>query len=81
MQTIFVMVKCDLGKAYEVANPDVHVIELFTDRKGRFAATGLRPGLWRIELGAGAYSYDLNVSAAPTFQRQTTPLEPRRSTQ
>ncbi|MBV9044022.1 MAG: fimbrial biogenesis outer membrane usher protein [Alphaproteobacteria bacterium] len=69
------------GKAYEVANPDVHVIELFTDRKGRFAATGLRPGLWRIELGAGAYSYDLNVSAAPTFQRQTTPLEPRRSTQ
>ena len=27
MQTIFVMVKCDLGKAYEVADQAVQVIE------------------------------------------------------
>jgi outer membrane usher protein len=63
------------GKAYQLARPEDHPIELFTDRKGRFAATGLKPGLWRIELGA-IYVYELDVKAGPTLQRLTAPLEP-----
>ena len=65
------------GKAYQVARPEDHPIELFTDRKGRFAATGLKPGLWRIELGTSAiFVYELQVKAGQTLQRLAAPLEP-----
>jgi outer membrane usher protein len=36
------------GKAYEVARPDREPVLIFTNREGRFGASGLRPGKWRI---------------------------------
>jgi outer membrane usher protein len=39
------------GKAFEVGQPDREPVVLFTNREGRFGASGLRPGQWRIEMG------------------------------
>jgi outer membrane usher protein len=39
------------GKAFEIAQPDREPVVLFTNREGRFGATGLRAGQWRIEMG------------------------------
>jgi outer membrane usher protein len=65
------------GKAYQVAAPNDHPVELFTDRKGRFAAVGLKPGVWRIELGENAmYAYELDVKPGKTLRRLAAPLEP-----
>jgi outer membrane usher protein len=36
------------GKAYEVAEPTRDPVLIFTNREGRFGASGLRPGKWRI---------------------------------
>lgn len=38
------------GKATELAQPDRAPVTLFTNRQGRFGATGLAPGQWRIEM-------------------------------
>lgn len=38
------------GKATELAHPDRPAVTLFTNRQGRFGATGLAPGQWRIEM-------------------------------
>ena len=38
------------GKATELAHPDRNAVTLFTNRQGRFGATGLAPGQWRIEM-------------------------------
>ena len=38
------------GKATELAKPDRPAVTLFTNRQGRFGATGLAPGQWRIEM-------------------------------
>lgn len=38
------------GQATELAHPDRAPITLFTNRQGRFGATGLAPGQWRIEM-------------------------------
>lgn len=38
------------GKATELAHPDRNPVTLFTNRQGRFGATGLAPGQWRIEM-------------------------------
>lgn len=38
------------GKATELAHPDRAAVTLFTNRQGRFGATGLAPGQWRIEM-------------------------------
>jgi outer membrane usher protein len=38
------------GEAYEVAKPDREPVVVLTNRQGRFAAQGLRPGRWRIEM-------------------------------
>lgn len=38
------------GKAIELAHPDRPPITLFTNRQGRFGASGLAPGQWRIEM-------------------------------
>jgi len=38
------------GRAIEEAHPERKAVILFTSRDGRFAAEGLRPGKWRIEM-------------------------------
>ena len=38
------------GTATEVAHPDHPPVTLFTNRLGRFGATGLAPGQWRLEM-------------------------------
>ena len=38
------------GKAIELAHPDRPAVTLFTNRQGRFGATGLAPGQWRLEM-------------------------------
>lgn len=38
------------GNAYEVGKPDKAPVNIFTNRQGRFGATGLAPGKWRIEM-------------------------------
>jgi outer membrane usher protein len=38
------------GKATELAKPDRAPVTVFTNRQGRFGATGLAPGQWRIEM-------------------------------
>ena len=49
------------GYAVEVGGEHRRV-ELFTNRQGRFAAAGLRPGQWRIEIaGTPPLIYDLFI--------------------
>ncbi|MFM5950937.1 MAG: fimbrial biogenesis outer membrane usher protein [Novosphingobium sp.] len=38
------------GKAIELAHPDRAAVTIFTNRQGRFGATGLAPGQWRLEM-------------------------------
>ncbi|KHK93735.1 pilus assembly protein PapC [Novosphingobium malaysiense] len=38
------------GKATEVAHPENPPVTMFTNRQGRFGATGLAPGQWRLEM-------------------------------
>lgn len=38
------------GQATELAHPDRPPVTLFTNRQGRFGASGLAPGKWRIEM-------------------------------
>jgi outer membrane usher protein len=38
------------GRATELAHPDRAAVTMFTNRQGRFGATGLAPGQWRIEM-------------------------------
>lgn len=38
------------GNATELAHPDRPPVTIFTNRQGRFGATGLAPGKWRIEM-------------------------------
>lgn len=38
------------GSAIELAHPDREPVTVFTNRQGRFGATGLAPGKWRIEM-------------------------------
>ena len=38
------------GKAIEVDNPSRPPVELFTNSKGRFGISGLKPGKWRVEM-------------------------------
>jgi outer membrane usher protein len=41
------------GKAIEIAHPDRAPVEIFTNRDGRFGASGLKAGDWRIEMPTG----------------------------
>ncbi len=38
------------GTATELAKPDRPAVTVFTNRQGRFGATGLAPGQWRIQM-------------------------------
>jgi outer membrane usher protein len=54
------------GGATEVAKPGQPPVVLFTNRTGRFGASGLRPGRWRIEMGTTpptVYFLDVPASA------------------
>ena len=67
------------GRAIDLSDPERAPIELFTNRAGRFAAQGLRPGRWKIELGDLPLVYEIEVPAGETFVRLTQPLAPLRS--
>ena len=50
------------GSAVELAHPEREPIQIFTNRDGRFGATGLAPGRWRIRMNDAAHSlYVINV--------------------
>ena len=52
------------GKATELAHPDRAPVTVFTNRQGRFGATGLAPGKWRIEmLDADKSVYEITIPA------------------
>ncbi|ALJ16173.1 fimbria/pilus outer membrane usher protein [Sphingopyxis macrogoltabida] len=38
------------GNAFELAHPERPPVTVFTNRQGRFGATGLAPGKWRVEM-------------------------------
>lgn len=44
------------GTATELAHPDREPVVIFTNREGRFGATGLAPGRWRIDMLDGEKS-------------------------
>ncbi|MBF9151515.1 fimbria/pilus outer membrane usher protein [Novosphingobium jiangmenense] len=50
------------GTATEVAHPDRPARTVFTNRQGRFGATGLAPGKWRIEmLDAARSTFEIEI--------------------
>ena len=52
------------GKAIELAHPDRAPVTVFTNRQGRFGATGLAPGKWRVEmLDANKSVYEITIPA------------------
>jgi outer membrane usher protein len=52
------------GKATQLSNPDRAPVTVFTNRQGRFGATGLAPGQWRIEMLDGKNSvYVITIPA------------------
>jgi outer membrane usher protein len=68
------------GQAVEVAKSDQPPIVLFTNRDGRFGASGLRPGQWRIEMGTTPPTvYQLDVPAAAEGFVKTGDLKPSTS--
>jgi outer membrane usher protein len=65
------------GKATEAAAPNHEPIVLFTNRDGRFGASGLRPGQWRIEMGTTPPTvYRLDVPATAEGFVKTGDLKP-----
>ena len=67
------------GRAIDLSDPEREPIELFTNRTGRFAAQGLRPGRWRIELGSPPLVYEFDVPEGESFVRLAQPLAPARA--
>jgi outer membrane usher protein len=64
------------GRAVELA-PNGKTVTLFTSRDGRFAAQGLRPGRWRIEMPAEPpLTYGLNVEKGETSLVRVGDLKP-----
>jgi outer membrane usher protein len=53
------------GLAIELAEPDRAPVQMFTNRSGRFALSGLRAGKWRVEtrLGDRILTYDIEIPA------------------
>lgn len=50
------------GAATELAHPDREAVQIFTNRDGRFGATGLAPGRWRIVMNDELHSsFTINV--------------------
>lgn len=60
------------GLAFELSEPGRPPVRMFTNRSGRFAATGLKAGRWRIEVETGSRtrSYIIEIPAdAPSLVR------------
>lgn len=52
------------GTASEIAHPEREPIALFTNSEGRFGATGLAPGRWRITMtDANRTSFEIEIAA------------------
>jgi outer membrane usher protein len=65
------------GRATELAHPENEPVTLFTNREGRFGATGLAPGRWRIEmLTEPPTVYVIDVPADATGVFRTNDLTP-----
>ena len=66
------------GYAYEEALPDREPVRMFTNRAGRFAVQGLRPGRWRIEMPTpnGTAIYRIEIPAGSTGMERGGVLEP-----
>lgn len=66
------------GYAYEEALPDREPVRMFTNKSGRFAVQGLRPGRWRIEMPTpnGKAIYRIEIPAASTGMERGGVLEP-----
>ena len=66
------------GYAYEEALPDREPVRMFTNKAGRFAVQGLRPGRWRIEMPTpnGTAIYRIEIPAASTGMERGGVLEP-----
>jgi outer membrane usher protein len=59
------------GRAFEVAHPERDPVTMFTNREGRFGATGLAPGRWRIEMNTEPttiYFIDVPADAVGVFR-------------
>lgn len=55
------------GTATELAHPERQAVTVFTNRQGRFGATGLAPGKWRIDmLDDNKSSYVIDIPADVT---------------
>lgn len=66
------------GVAVEV-DGDGRRVEIFTNRQGQFGASGLKPGLWRIELpGTPPLIYELQVPVSPDGLVRLGDLSPAR---
>lgn len=66
------------GSAVELAHPDREPVPLFTNAAGRFGATGLAPGRWRITLvDPDATGYDLVIPNDPQPTIAVGDLRPR----
>ena len=65
------------GRAIELAHPDREPVTLFTNREGRFGASGLAPGRWRIEmLTDPATVYFIDIPADTVGIYRTNDLTP-----
>ena len=65
------------GRAVEVAHPDREAIALFTNAAGRFGATGLAPGQWKIIMSDDDQtSFDLVIPKGATATIAVGDLRP-----
>ncbi|MGC1272053.1 MAG: fimbrial biogenesis outer membrane usher protein [Croceibacterium sp.] len=66
------------GTAVEVDKPGNEPVVLFTNRQGRFGATGLAPGRWRIEMNDAAKSvYEIEIPAGATGIARIGEIKPK----
>jgi outer membrane usher protein len=66
------------ARAVELANPERAPVELFTNRRGRFGASGLRAGRWRIDVSSTpitAYVVDVPERVGVVAVGDLLPLE------
>lgn len=69
------------GSAVEEAYPEREPVPLFTNSTGRFGATGLAPGRWRITLtDADKTSFDLFIEKGAEGTIRVGELRPRNAT-
>ena len=66
------------GTAVEAAEPDREPITVFTNRDGRFALAGARPGVWRVTMPTVPPStYEITVQAGADAIIRLGDLEPK----